>query len=124
MLISKPEVKVEDVKLSELQKMALSYLPLEQVTKFEKFPDLIEKELMNEAREPEMSNVLKDLFNALHEANTPKLLRVLQGDQKLIFYAFRKQLMEKKDLTKREAKILSIIIDDEISLLSVSMIKE
>lgn len=109
--------------MTELQKMATSFLPVEQVWKFHDFPHLIEAELENEAREPEMSNVLKDLFSALHEHNTPKLLKVLQGDKKKLFYAFKKQLMEKPNLTKREAVILDLIGDKEISLLTISLIK-
>ena len=124
MLIAKPKVEEKIVHLSELQKMALQFLPKEQVTKFDKFQDYIEKELLNEAREPEMSNVLKDLFNALHERNTPKLLKVLQGDKQRIFYAFKKQLEAKEVLTKREAKILSVIESKEISLLTISLMKD
>ena len=124
MLIAKPTTTTQvEVKLTELQKMATSFLPVEQVTKFRDFPELLEEELENEAREPEMSNVLKDLFNALHEHNTPKLLKVLQGDKKKLFYAFRKQLMEKPNLTKREATILDLISDKEISLLTISLIR-
>lgn len=103
--------------------MALAFLPPEQVRKFHDFPELLEEELQNEAREPEMNNVLKDLFNALHEHNTPKLLKVLQGDKKKLFYAFRKQLMEKPTLTKREATIIDLIGDGEFSLLTISLIK-
>lgn len=123
MLISKPVIVQEEESLTELQKMSLSFLPLEQVKKFKDFPWLIELELSNEAREPEMSNVLKDLFSALHEHNMPKLLKVLQGDKKKLFYAFRKQLMEKSSLTKREASILDLISDKEISLLTISLIR-
>lgn len=123
MLIKKPVQHQEEEKLSKLQEMALQFLPSEQVRKFAKFPHLIEAELMNEAREPEMENTIKDLFNALHEGNTPKLLKVLQGDKKKLFYAFKKQLESKPNLTKKEAKVLSLISDKEISLLSISLIK-
>lgn len=123
MLISKPKVAEEREELNELQKMATQFLPVEQVKKFRDFPELIEKELLNEAREPEMENTLKDLFNALHEHNTPKLLKVLQGDKTKLFYAFKKQLMSKPNLTKREATIIDLINDREISLLTLSLIK-
>nr|DAH56625.1 MAG TPA: hypothetical protein [Caudoviricetes sp.] len=123
MLISKPTVIVKEQELSELQKMALKFLPREQVTKFHDFQDLIELELLNEAREPEIENTLKDLFNALHERNTPKLLKVLQGDKKKLFFAFKKQLENKASLTKSEAKVLAIINEKEISLLTISLMK-
>lgn len=109
--------------LSELQKIATDFLPLEQVKKFADFPHLVEKELLNEAREPEMENIIKDLFNALHERNPQKLLKVLQGDKKRIFYAYRKQLMNKEKLTEREAKALLVVGSREISLLSISLMK-
>lgn len=123
MLIKKPVQHQEEEKLSKLQEMALQFLPSEQVRKFAKFPHLIEAELMNEAREPEMENTIKDLFNALHEGNTPKLLKVLQGDKKKLFYAFKKQLESKPNLTKKEAKVLSLINEGELSLLSLSLIR-
>ncbi len=109
--------------LNELQKMALKYLPLEQVKKFSDFPHLIEQELLNEARQPEMENVIKDLFNALHERNPQKLLRVLQGDKKKIFYAYRKQLMTKDRLTEREAQALLKVGKKEMSLVSIVLMK-
>ena len=124
MLIQKPEVKQEQIVLNEVQKMAIQFIPVEQVTKFSEFPELLEKELENEAREPEMENVLKDLFNALHEHNTPKLLKVLQGDKEKIFFAFKKQLETKDKLTKREAKVLKLISEKRVSLLTISLIKD
>lgn len=124
MLINKPKAVEKEVLFTELQKMATQFLPVEQVKKFGEFQHLIEAELMNEAREPEMENTLKDLFNALHERNTPKLLKVLQGDKTKLFYAFKKQLEAKASLTKREAKVLSIIERKEVSLLTLSLIKE
>lgn len=124
MLIQKPEVKQEQIVLNEVQKMATQFIPVEQVTKFSEFPELLEKELENEAREPEMENVLKDLFNALHEHNTPKLLKVLQGDKEKIFFAFKKQLETKDKLTKREAKVLKLISEKQVSLLTISLIKD
>lgn len=121
MLIHK-QVQTEVQKpLSIMQKMAAQYLPIEQVTKFSDFEHLIEKELLNEAREPEVENTIRDLFDALHEHNTPKLLKVLQGDKQKIFYAFKKQLEKKPNLTKREAKILLAMSEDEISLLTLSL---
>lgn len=124
MLIKKPSKVEEKVVYSELMKMATSFLPDEQIRKFFKFQHLIEKELMNEANEPEIGNTLKDLFNALHERNTPKLLRVLQGDKKRLFFAFKKQLETKDRLTKKEAKILKLISEREVSLLTLSLIKD
>ena len=123
MLIKKPVQEQQEVKMSKVQEVMLQFLPEEQVRKFSMFPHLIEKELENEAREPELENTLKDLFNALHEGHTAKLLKTLQGDKKRLFYAFKKQLESKQTLTKREAKILSLISDKEISLLSISLIK-
>ena len=123
MLIKKPKIVEKEVPFTELQKMATQFLPVEQVKKFGEFQHLIEAELMNEAREPEMENTIKDLFNALHERNTPKLLKVLQGDKTKLFYAFKKQLEAKPSLTKREAKVLSIIETKEVSLLTLSLIK-
>ena len=121
MLIHK-QVQTEVQKpLSIMQKMATQYLPIEQVTKFSGFEHLIEKELLNEAREPEVENTIRDLFDALHEHNTPKLLKVLQGDKQKIFYAFKKQLEKKPNLTKREAKILLAMSENEISLLTLSL---
>lgn len=124
MLIAKPRQAQEDVRLSELQKVATQFLPVEQVRKFKDFPHLVEAELLNEAREPEMENTIKDLFNALHEHNTPKLLKVLQGDKKKIFYAYRKQLESKTCLTKHESKVLALISGKEISLLTISLMKD
>lgn len=124
MLIPKPKVEQTQPVLNEVQKMALQFIPLEQVLKFSQFPDLLEKELENEAREPEMENILKDLFNALHEHNTPKLLKVLQGDKTKIFFAFKRQLEAKDRLTKREAKVLNLINQKEVSLLTISLIKD
>lgn len=118
----KAHTKVERP-LSELQKIATDFLPLEQVKKFADYPHLVEKELLNEAREPEMENIIKDLFDALHERNPKKLLKVLQGDKKRIFYAYRKQLMDKEKLTEREAKALLVVGSREISLLSISLMK-
>lgn len=124
MLIEKPKQVEEKIILNEVQKMMTGFLPEEQVKKFARFPHLVEAELMNEAREPEMENVLKDLFNALHERNTPKLLKVLQGDKKKIFFAFKKQLENNPRLTKREAKVLSIISEREVSLLTISLMRD
>lgn len=124
MLIAKPKIAESAVKLNEVEKMATQFIPQEQVTKFKKFPHLLEKELENEAREPELENTLKDLFDALHNHNTPKLLKVLQGDKTKLFYAFKKQLMTKERLTKREAKVLKLISEKQLSLLSISLIKE
>lgn len=124
MLIARPEAKEESIQLNAVEKMALQYIPQEQVTKFKEFPHLLEKELENEAREPELENTLKDLFDALHNHNTPKLLKVLQGDKTRIFYAFKKQLMSKDKLTKREAKVLKIISERQVSLLTISLMKD
>lgn len=124
MLIKKPVVEEEKVVYSELMKMAVQFLPDEQVRKFQKFQNLIELELMNEAREPELENTIKDLFNALHERNTQKLLKVLQGDKKKLFFAFKKQLETKEQLTKREAKMLKLISRKEVSLLTISLVKD
>lgn len=121
MLIHKQVQTTVQKPLSIMQKMAIQYLPIEQVTKFSDFENLIEKELLNEAREPEVENTIRDLFDALHEHNTPKLLKVLQGDKQKIFYAFKKQLEKKPNLTKREAKILLAMSEDEISLLTLSL---
>lgn len=121
------KVKVEkevERPLTELQKVALNFLPIEQVKKFADYPHLVEAELLNEAREPEMENVVKDLFDALHEKNPQKLLKVLQGDKKKIFYAYRKQLMSKDTLTEEEAKALLKIENKEVSLLSISLMKD
>ena len=124
MLIQKPKIKKEPEVLTEIQKAAIEFLPKEQVLKFKDYPELLEKELENEAREPEMEDTLKDLFNALYEHNTPKLLKVLQGDKKKLFFAFKKQLESKEKLTKREAKILRLIMDKEVSLLTISLIRD
>lgn len=123
MLIAKPKVVEEKIEFSQVMKMATQFLPEEQVRKFYQFPELLEKELENEAREPEMENTLKDLFNALHEHNTPKLLKVLQGDKQKVFYAFKKQLEAKSTLTKREAKVLELMSKKQVSLLTLSLIK-
>lgn len=123
MLIKVDRKKVTERPLSELQKIALDFVPVEQVRKFADYPHLIEKELLNEAREPEMANVIKDLFNALHEKNPKKLLKVLQGDKKKIFYAYKKQLETKDNLTVNEAKALEIISQQEVSLLSIALMK-
>lgn len=123
MLIPKPKRVAQETVLTEMQKAALEFLPKEQVTKFAEFQHLIEPELLNEAREPEMENVIKDLFDALHERNTPKLLKVLQGDKTKLFYAFKKQLQNSERLTKAQAKMLSLIEQKELSLLSISLIK-
>lgn len=121
MLIRKQVQSTVQKPLSIMQKMATQYLPQEQVTKFADFEYLIEKELLNEAREPEVENTIRDLFDALHEHNTPKLLKVLQGDKQKIFYAFKKQLEGKANLSKREAKILLAMSENEISLLTLSL---
>lgn len=123
MLIKKPVFKIEEKPFNELQKMAAQFLPKEQVKKFADFPHLIEKELQSEAREPEIRNILKDLFNALHEKNTPKLLKVLQGDKERIFYAFRNQLLTSNTLTSQQAKALLEIYSSRKSLLSISLMK-
>jgi hypothetical protein len=121
MLVKKP-VKVEaDEPLSRLQRMALQYLPPEQVKKFSGFEELLEKELENEAREPEIENALKDIFDALHDRNAPKLLKVLQGDKTRFFHAFKRQLEAKQNLTRREASILLAMSEGEISLLTLSL---
>ena len=104
MLIKIERPREVELPLTQLQKMATEFLPLEQVKKFAEYPHLVEKELLNEAREPEMENVIKDLFNALHERNPKKLLKVLQGDKQKIFYAYKKQLESLDKLTEREAK--------------------
>ena len=104
--------------------MALQYLPEDQVRKFVQFPELLEAELENEIREPEIENALKDVFDALHDHNTPKLLKVLQGDKNRLFFAFKKQLENKDKLTKREAKILNMISQRQYSLLTISTIKD
>lgn len=124
MLIKVEVKKPVEKPMTELQKMMLRYLPHEQVKKFGDFPHLVEKELLNEAREPEIENTLKDLFDALHERNTPKLLKVLQGDKKRIFYAFKKQLETKERLTKREAKTLLAITRKELSLMTISLMRD
>lgn len=135
MLIEKPKNIETTSKLTELQKVALEYLPPEQVTKFGNFQHLIEQELENEAREPEMDKVLKDIFNALHERNTPKLLRALQGDRKTLFYAFKKQLETRvksnlskedrnKSLTKKEVRMLHLVSQQEVSLVTIALTKD
>ena len=121
------KVKVEkevERPLTELQKVALNFLPIEQVKKFADYPHLVEAELLNEAREPEMENVIRDLFDALHEKNPPKLLKVLQGNKRKIFYAYRKQLMSKDTLTEKEAKALLKVENKEVSLLSIALMKD
>ncbi len=121
------KVKVEkevERPLTELQKVALNFLPIEQVKKFADYPHLVEAELLNEAREPEMKNVIRDLFDALHEKNPPKLLKVLQGNKRKIFYAYRKQLMSKDTLTEEEAKALLKVENKEVSLLSIALMKD
>lgn len=124
MLIKKPtKIKIEQP-LTEMQKMATQFLPTEQVRKFDGFQHLIETELLNEAREPEIENTIKDLFNALHERNIVKLLKTLQGDKKKIFYAFKKQLETKAKLTKREARLLLLLQEGEKSLVALSLLKE
>ena len=125
MLIPKPNQVVEQKPIfNEVQKMALQYLPEDQVRKFVQFPELLEAELENEIREPEIENALKDVFDALHDHNTPKLLKVLQGDKNKLFFAFKKQLENKDKLTKREAKILNMISQRQYSLLTISTIKD
>lgn len=124
MLIEKPKVEEDKVAFSQMMKMATQFLPEEQVKKFSGREDLIETELLNEAREPEMGNTLKDLFSALHERNTPKLLKVLQGDKQKIFFAFKKQLESKPKLTKREAKMLKLISERQVSLLTISLMRD
>ena len=124
MLIEVKVQKEQQEPLTQLQKMSMQFLPEEQVRKFANFQDLIEKELLNEAREPEIENTIRDLFSALHEHNIVKLLKTLQGDKKKIFFAFKKQLETKSTLTKREAKILSIIEQGEVSLLTIALLKE
>lgn len=125
MLIKKPSSTQNEQPFTELQKMATQFLPHEQVKKFTpQFEHLLETELMNEAREPELTNTIKDLFNALHEHNTPKLLKVLQGDKDKIFYAFKKQLETKDRLTKHEAKVLLAISTNQLSLVTISLMKD
>ena len=119
MLIKIVRPREIELPLTQLQKMATDFLPLEQVKKFAEYPQLIEPELMNEARQPEMENVIKDLFNALHERNPKKLLKVLQGDKQKIFYAYKKQLESSDRLTEQEAKALLLIRKREISLISI-----
>lgn len=119
--VNKP-IEVE-APMNELQKMAAGFLPVEQVKKFAQYSHLIEEELLNEAREPEMENVIKDLFDALHERNPKKLLKVLDGDKKKIFYAYRKQLMTKERLTEKEARALYTVYNKEISLVSIAFMK-
>lgn len=123
MLIKVVRPREVELPLTQLQKMAADFLPLEQVKKFAEYPQLIEPELMNEARHPEMENVIKDLFNALHERNPKKLLKVLQGDKQKIFYAYKKQLESSDKLTEREAKALLLIREKEISLISIVALK-
>jgi hypothetical protein len=123
MLIKIVRPREVELPLTQLQKMATDFLPLEQVKKFAEYPQLIEPELMNEARQPEMENVIKDLFNALHERNPKKLLKVLQGDKQKIFYAYKRQLESLDRLTEREAKALLLIRKKEISLISIVALK-
>lgn len=123
MLIKVVKQKEVELPLTELQKMAADFLPVEQVRKFAEYQHLIEPELMNEARQPEMENVLKDLFNALHERNPKKLLKVLQGDKQKIFYAYKKQLESSDRLTEQDAKALMLISQREISLVSIVALK-
>lgn len=123
MLIKIERPREVELPLTPLQKIATEFLPLEQVKKFADYPHLVEKELLNEAREPEMENVIKDLFNALHERNPKKLLKVLQGDKQKIFYAYKKQLESLDRLTEREAKTLLLIRKKEISLISIVALK-
>lgn len=123
MLIKVSNVVIPEKPLTELQKIAVDFIPVEQVRKFAEYPHLIEAELLNEAREPEMENVIRDLFNALHERNPKKLLKVLQGDKKKIFYAYRKQLESRPNLTEREAKALLKVQEKELSLLSIALMK-
>lgn len=122
MLLQKPkQVQVEE-QFSPIQQVAMRYLPHEQVKKFSGFEALLEEELENEAREPEIENALKDIFDALHDRNPQKLLKVLQGDKARLFHAFKKQLEAKKNLTHREANILLAMRDGEISLLTLSLL--
>lgn len=124
MLIKVNAVKEIEEPLTELQKVAKEFIPLEQIKKFRNYEHLIETELLNEAREPEMENVIRDIFDALHENNPAKLLKVLQGDKKKIFYAFKKQLESKERLTKKEAKTLLLVNQKEVSLLSIALMRD
>lgn len=124
MLIERKVEQQEAVSKSRMMKMAEEFLPEEQVRKFSGHDEMIEVELMNESREPEPANTLKDLFAALHDRNTPKLLRALQGDKQKIMFAYRGQLEAKQRLTKREAKVLNELSRKQLSLLTISTMKE
>lgn len=124
MLLKQTPTRLADLELNAMQKMALQFLPEEQVRKFAGFDPLLEKELANEAREPEFSIMVKDLFDALHDKNLPKLLRTMQGEEAPLYYAFKKQLMNKKNLTVRESKIVDLLVhNDRLSLITLMEVK-
>lgn len=97
---------------TSLEWYAKRILPEEQISKFRFRQDLLAKELENEARFPEVKNVLSDIFVAVKEKDFKKFLyahRQLAGrvDEETIFQAMRYSIVSKTSpLTKREAEVL------------------
>lgn len=100
---------------TSLEWYANKILPESQVRKFRVRQDLLAQELENEARFPEVKNVLSDIFIAVREKDYKKFLyahRQLAGriDEETIFQSIRYSIVSKTSpLTKREAEVLEKI---------------
>lgn len=97
---------------TSLEWYAGKILPEAQIRKFRFRQDLLAKELENEAKFPEVKNVLSDIFIAVREKDYKKFLYAhnqLAGrvDEETIFHAIRYNIISKTSpLTKREAEVL------------------
>lgn len=97
---------------TQLEFYALRILPQCQVSKFRYRQDLLAKELENEAENPEVNNVLSDIFVAVREKNIKKFLTArkhLNGrvDEETIRQSIRRSIAAKTEpITKRESEVL------------------
>lgn len=97
---------------TSLEFYARKILPEAQIRKFRFRQDLLAEELENEAKFPEVKNVLSDIYTAIKEKDFKKFLyahRQLGGriDEETIFHAIRYSIISKTSpLTKREAEVL------------------
>lgn len=97
---------------TSLERYAHKVLSEAQIGKFRYRPDLLQKELENEAEFPEVKNVLGDIFVAVREKNYKKFLyahKQLAGrvDEDTIWQSIRYSIISKTEpLTKREAEVL------------------
>lgn len=104
---------------TKLEHYASKILPECQVRKFRYAPELLAQELENEAKFPEVSNVLSDIYAAVKDKSLPKFLiahRQLAGriSEETLCYSICHSIKTKTTpLTKREGQVLTLLLQEK-----------